>query len=33
MASNVHSLLNPAETAERTDEDEPDEARKRKRMQ
>jgi len=33
MASNVHSLLNPAETAERADEDEPDEARKRKRMQ
>ncbi|KAI0572680.1 HSF1 Heat shock transcription factor [Pyrenophora tritici-repentis] len=33
MASNVHSLLNPAETAERTDEDEPDDARKRKRMQ
>jgi hypothetical protein len=32
MASNVHSLLNPAETAERTDEDEPDEARKRKRL-
>ncbi|KNG49518.1 flocculation suppression protein [Stemphylium lycopersici] len=33
MASNVHSLLNPAETAERDDEDEPDDARKRKRMQ
>jgi hypothetical protein len=33
MASNVHSLLNPAETAERTDEDEPDDARKRKRLQ
>jgi hypothetical protein len=33
MASNVHSLLNPAETAERDDEDEPDEVRKRKRMQ
>ncbi|KAF2738078.1 HSF-type DNA-binding domain-containing protein [Polyplosphaeria fusca] len=33
MASNVHSLLNPAETAERADEDDPDEARKRKRMQ
>ncbi|CAA9966535.1 hypothetical protein PTNB73_07925 [Pyrenophora teres f. teres] len=33
MASNVHSLLNPAETAERTDEDEPDDARKRKRVQ
>ncbi|KAF2712229.1 hypothetical protein K504DRAFT_373782 [Pleomassaria siparia CBS 279.74] len=33
MASNVHSLLNPAETAERADEDEPDDARKRKRMQ
>lgn len=32
MASNVHSLLNPAETAERADEDEPDDARKRKRM-
>jgi hypothetical protein len=29
----VHSLLNPAETAERDDEDEPDEVRKRKRMQ
>jgi len=26
-------LLNPAETAERADEDEPDDARKRKRMQ
>lgn len=33
MASNVHSLLNPAETAERADEDEPEDARKRKRMQ
>ncbi|PSN72012.1 hypothetical protein BS50DRAFT_241101 [Corynespora cassiicola Philippines] len=33
MASNVHSLLNPAETAEREDEDDPDEARKRKRLQ
>lgn len=34
MASNVHSLLNPAETAERADEDELDpEARKRKRTQ
>ena len=33
MASNVHSLLNPAETAERADEDEGDEQRKRKRMQ
>ncbi|KAF2263774.1 hypothetical protein CC78DRAFT_266944 [Lojkania enalia] len=33
MASNVHSLLNPAETAERADEDDPDEARKRKRIQ
>ncbi|KAF2280204.1 uncharacterized protein EI97DRAFT_114657 [Westerdykella ornata] len=33
MASNVHSLLNPAETAERADEDDPDEARKRKRLQ
>ncbi|KAF2814074.1 HSF-type DNA-binding domain-containing protein [Mytilinidion resinicola] len=34
MASNVHSLLNPAETAERADEDEQDpDARKRKRMQ
>ncbi|KAF2007147.1 hypothetical protein P154DRAFT_184690 [Amniculicola lignicola CBS 123094] len=32
MASNVHSLLNPAETAERADEDDPDDARKRKRM-
>lgn len=31
MASNVHSLLNPAETAERKDEDEGEE-RKRKRM-
>ncbi|ORX99563.1 HSF-type DNA-binding-domain-containing protein [Clohesyomyces aquaticus] len=33
MASNVHSLLNPAETAERADEDDPDELRKRKRIQ
>lgn len=33
MASNVHSLLNPADTQERADEDEPDEVRKRKRMQ
>jgi hypothetical protein len=34
MASNVHSLLNPAETAERAGEDELDpEARKRKRTQ
>lgn len=35
MASNVHSLLNPADTAERADEDEPPmaEERKRKRLQ
>ncbi|KAF2997550.1 hypothetical protein E8E13_000335 [Curvularia kusanoi] len=33
MASNVHSLLNPAETAERADEDEPEDPRKRKRLQ
>ncbi|KAI9828938.1 MAG: hypothetical protein M1819_006437 [Sarea resinae] len=34
MASNVHSLLNPAETAERADEDDPiSDDRKRKRMQ
>jgi len=34
MASNVHSLLNPAETAERHDEDEgPNDDRKRKRLQ
>ncbi|KAL1999514.1 hypothetical protein VTN02DRAFT_4390 [Thermoascus thermophilus] len=34
MASNVHSLLNPADTAERPDEDEPMmEDRKRKRLQ
>ncbi|KAI4657212.1 uncharacterized protein J4E79_007829 [Alternaria viburni] len=33
MASNVHSLLNPAETAERSEEDEADDVRKRKRMQ
>ena len=32
MASNVHSLLNPAETAEREGEDEPPEERKRKRL-
>jgi hypothetical protein len=32
MASNVHSLLNPADTQERADEDDPDEARKRKRI-
>ncbi|KAK8212520.1 HSF-type DNA-binding-domain-containing protein [Phyllosticta capitalensis] len=33
MASNVHSLLNPAETAERADEDEPQGDLKRKRLQ
>ncbi|KAG9205034.1 hypothetical protein G6514_009493 [Epicoccum nigrum] len=33
MASNVHSLLNPAETAERADEDELEDPRKRKRLQ
>ncbi|EKG20195.1 Heat shock factor (HSF)-type DNA-binding protein [Macrophomina phaseolina MS6] len=33
MASNVHSLLNPAETAERADEDEPQGDLKRKRIQ
>jgi hypothetical protein len=33
MASNVHSLLNPAETAEREGEDDGVEDRKRKRMQ
>ncbi|KAF1842398.1 uncharacterized protein K460DRAFT_409815 [Cucurbitaria berberidis CBS 394.84] len=33
MASNVHSLLNPAETAERADEDDAEDPRKRKRMQ
>lgn len=35
MASNVHSLLNPAETAERDDEDGvgPGDERKRKRLQ
>jgi hypothetical protein len=33
MASNVHSLLNPAETAERDDEDAHNDDRKRKRMQ
>lgn len=32
MASNVHSLLNPADTAEREGEDEPQEERKRKRV-
>lgn len=34
MASNVHSLLNPADTAEREGEDEgaPDDIRKRKRV-
>ncbi|OMP81858.1 hypothetical protein BK809_0006167 [Diplodia seriata] len=32
MASNVHSLLNPAETAERPDEDEPQGDLKRKRL-
>lgn len=32
MASNVHSLLNPADTAERSDEDLPDD-RKRKRLE
>ncbi|KAF2457932.1 HSF-type DNA-binding-domain-containing protein [Lineolata rhizophorae] len=32
MASNVHSLLNPAETAEREDEDGPPDERKRKRL-
>lgn len=32
MASNVHSLLNPADTAERSDEDQPDD-RKRKRLE
>ncbi|KAF2224646.1 HSF-type DNA-binding-domain-containing protein [Elsinoe ampelina] len=32
MASNVHSLLNPAETAEREGEEEPPEERKRKRV-
>ncbi|KAF2834909.1 hypothetical protein M501DRAFT_943021 [Patellaria atrata CBS 101060] len=32
MASNVHSLLNPAETAERADEEEREEDRKRKRV-
>ncbi len=33
MASNVHSLLNPAETAERDEEDPLGDDRKRKRMQ
>ncbi|MCJ1277632.1 hypothetical protein MMC21_005446 [Puttea exsequens] len=33
MASNVHSLLNPAETAERDEDDFAGEERKRKRMQ
>ncbi len=33
MASNVHSLLNPAETAERDEEDSVGDDRKRKRMQ
>ncbi|KAI9673450.1 MAG: hypothetical protein M1817_002912 [Caeruleum heppii] len=33
MASNVHSLLNPAETAERANEDETHDDRKRKRLQ
>lgn len=33
MASNVHSLLNPAETAERDEEDPMGDDRKRKRMQ
>ena len=33
MASNVHSLLNPAETVEREDEDGPIDDRKRKRLQ
>ena len=32
MASNVHSLLNPADTAEREGEDEPGDERKRKRL-
>ena len=32
MASNVHSLLNPADTAEREGEDEPPDERKRKRL-
>ena len=32
MASNVHSLLNPADTAEREGEDEPQEERKRRRL-
>ncbi|EMC92794.1 hypothetical protein BAUCODRAFT_151200 [Baudoinia panamericana UAMH 10762] len=32
MASNVHSLLNPADTAERDDEDEGPDERKRKRL-
>ncbi|KAF2133203.1 HSF-type DNA-binding domain-containing protein [Dothidotthia symphoricarpi CBS 119687] len=33
LASNLHSLLNPAETAERDDEDDFDDPRKRKRLQ
>jgi hypothetical protein len=33
MASNVHSLLNPAVTAEIEDEDGPLDDRKRKRLQ
>ncbi|KAL4877279.1 HSF-type DNA-binding-domain-containing protein [Aspergillus karnatakaensis] len=33
MASNVHSLLNPADTAERPDEDQHAEDRKRKRLE
>lgn len=32
MASNVHSLLNPADTAEREGEDEGPDERKRKRV-
>lgn len=33
LASNLHSLLNPAETAERDDEDDFEDVRKRKRIQ
>jgi hypothetical protein len=33
MASNVHSLLNPADTAERPDEDQLEDHRKRKRLE
>jgi hypothetical protein len=33
MASNVHSLLNPADTAERPDEEHAAEDRKRKRLE